>query len=472
MVRKRWLVFALAIGLATFALARLRSITGLVTPVVVAGGSMAEALRGRHLRVVCPDCRIEFPCDADELPANDELICPNCGARCHDLNDFVLQPPDRVWVDRWPYLWQTPARWELVAVRQPDRPGEWAVKRIVAFPGEQIAIRDGDLFVARPPAAPRVLQKSLDQWRQTAVLVHDERFTPARSQLASTQAAHDTSPSPAIRWAPRNRLSNWSRSPEGWSFAPTRIPAPNATEQPFGSCDWLAFRNIVCHDNPRRREEEPVMDNDGYNQAGSRRLHPVRDLGLGVSARLAPSATLVVVIDDGADLWAAELAGRNDAARLFRGGRAEKAVATSWTAVGAFPLPSPIANRDIAVEFARCDEQILLGVDGWSVARVDCPANARAAHPTSRPLAIGAAHGTARIGHPRVFRDIHYLPPATDVPEWSRQLSSNEYFLLGDNPPISVDSRVWPTNSITRSTLLGRVIPLARNTLPSAPPSP
>lgn len=478
--RKRWLVFTLIASSMLIAVVRVTAITGLVTPAIVVGGSMAESLCGHHLRFICPDCQFAFRCDADALPSVGELACPNCGTQEIDLNRAEPQRADRVWIDRWPYWWRTPARFEVVAVRQPDRPGEWAVKRVVALPGEHVTIRDGDLSVAPNNAPPCLVQKSLAQWRETAVLVHDERYAPTLHSQPSTDRhptdrhfASRSLPSqqrpPLPRWAPRVLPSGWTKSNHAWCFAPPRSPpAATVVDDPLTQLDWLTFRNIVCHANPRHRQEEPVMDNDAYNQATSRTLHSVRDLALVIPARIGHAATFVIAIDDGADIWAVEFTGRDTTARLLRGMRVETRTTTRWSTLTTFSIPSPLADRNATIEFVRCDGQILVGIDGWSVARLACKADLRAAHPTSRPIAIGAANGPVKLGPPRVYRDLYYLGPATDESDWSRHLAPNEYLLLGDNPPISVDGRTWPAGSVTRESIIGKVIPLARQDQPKA----
>jgi signal peptidase I len=63
-----------------------------------------------------------------------------------------------------------------------------------------------------------------------------------------------------------------------------------------------------------------------------------------------------------------------------------------------------------------------------------------------------------QISQLEVLRDLHYLA-APLKPSEPRQLSSDEYFVLGDNSAISDDSRTWPeTVRITDEALIGRVL--------------
>ena len=62
-----------------------------------------------------------------------------------------------------------------------------------------------------------------------------------------------------------------------------------------------------------------------------------------------------------------------------------------------------------------------------------------------------------------LWRDIYYSPrplgAALNSPTATWQLGPDELFLLGDNSPVSVDSRVWPHPGVPLRMLVGR--PLA-----------
>jgi signal peptidase I len=68
---------------------------------------------------------------------------------------------DRVLVDKTPYLWRDPRRWEPVVFRYPLRRGEPYVKRCIGLPGEQILIAGGDIYMkANEGAEIELLTKS------------------------------------------------------------------------------------------------------------------------------------------------------------------------------------------------------------------------------------------------------------------------------------------------------------------------
>ena len=80
---------------------------------------------------------------------------------------------------------------------------------------------------------------------------------------------------------------------------------------------------------------------------------------------------------------------------------------------------------------------------------------------------IGVVNGTARVSSLRLFRDVHYTAEAGQHAT-SRPLSlgDDEFFMLGDNSPVSLDSRGWRDPVVPRRLLIGR--PLVVH-LPSRP---
>ena len=73
---------------------------------------------------------------------------------------------------------------------------------------------------------------------------------------------------------------------------------------------------------------------------------------------------------------------------------------------------------------------------------------------------------TAEIDQLRVWRDVYYPHPDLVARDWSltKPLGKDEYLLLGDNSPISVDGRYGAAEGrVLRAAILGRVIPQPRS---------
>ena len=81
------------------------------------------------------------------------------GSMSPALQGEDAQTGDWILIDRLSYLVRDPDRWEVVAFR---REGLWVAKRVVAFPGEDVAIRDGQVLTdghwRRPPESLASLQ--------------------------------------------------------------------------------------------------------------------------------------------------------------------------------------------------------------------------------------------------------------------------------------------------------------------------
>ena len=83
------------------------------------------------------------------------------------------------------------------------------------------------------------------------------------------------------------------------------------------------------------------------------------------------------------------------------------------------------------------------------------------------PVAFGARQGTVTVKSVTLYRDVHYTTKnhrhATERP---LKLGDDEFFFLGDNSPVSLDSRGWVNPVVARHLLVGR--PLVVH-LPSQP---
>ena len=64
--------------------------------------------------------------------------------------------------------------------------------------------------------------------------------------------------------------------------------------------------------------------------------------------------------------------------------------------------------------------------------------------PTARPLAIGSGRSSLSVTDLKVLRDVYYLAAGSRGIDGPSALGPDEYWLLGDNSAVSVDSRSWP----------------------------
>src|SRR5690606_22312804 len=76
------------------------------------------------------------------------------------------------------------------------------------------------------------------------------------------------------------------------------------------------------------------------------------------------------------------------------------------------------------------------------------------ASPQRRQVRIGARGVTATVDGLKLYRDVYYTPAmarhAVDKPI---HLGEQEFFLLGDNSPLSNDGRHWPVGATAQKYL-------------------
>ena len=450
-------VFRSALVLLVFAaitvLVRTRLVQGIVLPVRVTGGSMALALPGRHFEGDCGDCGYGFRFGVESPPRDGFAVCPNCGFQANDVGPRPPTPGQRVLIDRISWRANGPRRWQAVAIRRSGGEPHLAVKRVVGLPGERIAVRGGEIY-----ANDRMVRKSLDEFRHVALLVHDNQYRP---QLKTGLPR---------RWSPQQDGSGWRESAAG--DLEFRLPGESdSSSSPTGGAggllDWMAYHHWPGLPPPARRvQESRVLDNYGYNQALSRSLNEVDDLMLQV--RLTMRGPGRVAFRGGAASKAWEV-------RLDLGGRR--------TASGAYSVPAGDSRITVGcqgrqvreavpsavdwqtprwLELATVDGRLLVAVDGQTVLSYVLPTSRPDGRKTPSevpPLAIGVAEAEVSVSYLRIYRDLYYLHPYGTATAWSMddRLGADEIFVVGDNCPVSRDSRNWPHEGVKLRDVLGYV---------------
>ncbi len=306
----------------------------------------------------------------------------------------TLHEGDRLWIDRTALLWRQPQRWEVVVARNPQNGAELCIKRIVGLPGERVALRDGDVIVDGA-----VVVKSRDEQLVTRQLIHREEASGRRWQ--TEQAA-------------------------GWRWDET---AWQHQAQPSKDAKWLHYRH------PR---SQPVTDDVPANVGLSRKLNWVDEFMLAAELSVQGAGSLNLIIDDGTAT--AEVRLRLPAGEMTV---VESKLHSSVVRLSALSRER-LARGKVQIEFSNFDQQLLLVIDGHVELRRPWPKTKAAG--TARPVSIGVRGLDLRLGTLTLYRDIYHSDHAVGVrpPRAARwQLGPNEYFLLGDNAPVSLDSRLW-----------------------------
>ena len=384
------------------------------------------------------------------MPISGRAICLNCGERDVDLGAGWDWPGERVLIDRASLSFRAPRRWETLVFRCPERADTYCVKRVVGLPGETVEIRAGDVYING-----QIARKNLPECLAVAQLVHDATFAPQSDFRAQDRPG----------WRGSEPESRWRRSATGaFEFPLAKGGAASAvgTDVQDGvRLDWLEFRAA---------RDRPLTDDDAYNQSESRRLNLVSDVMLRCELSLAGPGELVVRTDVAGERFEVRLAPGRRLAILSRGGEELQCIELTEAS---FASPTWL-------ELIRFDQQILLAIGGTLVLRQEFSpfdaataadhseteqrpgASGRLGSNVAPPWAIGASELQVRVGHLQLFRDIYYTPPALGWTGWGDGqpvgLSEREYFLLGDNSPISADSRVWTRPGLEQKLLVGRLM--------------
>ena len=139
-------------------------------------------------------------------------------------------------------------------------------------------------------------------------------------------------------------------------------------------------------------------------------------------------------------------------------------------AAGAWP-------RAITLEASAFDRRVLVAVDGKLLFEpYDYDRRRPGPNVGEIPIGIGVDGGDLTIGELRIFRDVHYTGTLANTPRQGHALRApvplgpDEYFVLGDNSPVSNDSRFWAAGPVVPGSMLlgkpflvhlpGEVVPL------------
>ena len=412
---------------------------GSIVPVRVIGASMAERFHGPHYRVCCQACQFCFAVDATTVARPRFVSCPNCRSQQPHHPEESVFPGDRLFINRMSYQFSDPERWETILFRSAYPPLDQCLKRVVGLPDETVAVAHGDIWVNG-----KRLKKDWPTVDALAIIVHDARFAP--KQVATP-----------VRWRPQHQATPWNKRPQATcSFRYT--PQPQLAHQP-APIEWIVYDHVDFH-RGRVQVTQQVTDNYAYNQTLSRKLYKTDDLILGAKAQWFGDGRLFFQLGSSR----LELDCGQGSGKLWDAG----------LKLAEFPWPAEQRVSPVWMEVASVDQQFFFVINKKVIFSCDLEAirTAAARHPAGDPLgesesrsgsilAIGSQSLDVVIEDLLVRRDIYYTPEVHGVANRRTdeyRLDADEFFVLGDNSPVSLDSRQDMAAAIVRrKDLLGRV---------------
>ncbi len=420
---------------------------------IVPTGSMAPTLLGHHREVVCPNCGFRFAVGLDNGGAA-RPVCPNCGQNDLEGALTIECSGDRLLVQKFLYDVRPPKRWEVAVFHFPGDPSQAFVKRVVGLPGESVQIVGGDIVIDGRIAASRCVS-SVECASSSSI----PRYIPR---------AVDFFPRFAFRRGDPRRPT-----PSGWRADGSRF-VRDATEDSVDPIDWLEYR----HWDPDRARYTPVFDSNPYNGGDLRGENRVSDLMIEARLTVEPNVRAALVrIDSGSDRFVVSIPNGGSSLEVIeirRNGRLLDSVPSLSLAL----WEKLRQGIPVLLEASVMDCRLTVAIDGellFDPIDYDDPAPGPG-RSDEGPIALGVRGGSMTVEDLRIFRDVYYTtalantprrPYAVDSPV---RLGPDEYFVLGDNSPVSNDSRFWANSPVVPGELFlgkpflvhlpGQVVPL------------
>ncbi len=376
---------------------------------------MGIAALGKHLDCQCPDCQFPFVCDLEQANERKFLVCPNCGFDKIERAECPSKDAETVEIQLGS---KKINRWDVVAFKIPGS-SDAGIKRVVGLPTESVSINDGNILVGG-----KLCRKSIAHQKAMRIHVHDSKYSSTRDQP----------------WSPHPGSAAWQFDSDTFRYSPLK----NET-----GLEWITYKSRRHYANQSDQPNEivPIEDSYGFNQSISRNLNPTDELYLMIDAEVAPESQIAIRFDHRSTTYELQINATKRQLKLTSSGRDLESIKLGQNA---------LANPELQIEFSSIDSQLILLINGELVLQKNLP-------PTSgpmstQPLAIGAGGGSVILNRVRIWRDIYYFGGSEEQNGLLDPTGPRKGFLLlGDNVPISIDSRHWKPASISAEDIIGRV---------------
>ena len=422
---------------------------------IIPTGSMAQTLYGAHAMHTCPNCGTEYavgwqqPQDWPPSVGFHPLTqCPNCRWREYTgpeqglamrrlLPDSRLEQPlrsaagDRIFVHGWPFdpLFAGldelgPARWDVVVFKVPTDGQTNYIKRLIGLPGEKIELIDGDVFVN-----DRLERKSRQAQRSLWFPYYDQNHPPRRP---AAQANYFP------RWVPLAGQGAWS----GLETRVLRLDSPG------GEPAIIQFAT----DPQRPAEPGLIQDVYAYNEPRADMLwNLVSDVRVAAEVSVEhwdQAGYIELRLRRGEHSFAARLSADRRIA-LTHSVEGDPSALETWGECAVEPRDQPLH-----MALAHVDGMVVVELSGRPALETTpqqytiTPTEAARRGVERKPVRVQVAGSGVRaaLRHVRIDRDVYYTSETRGALGYGVQgrpiqLQADEYFVLGDNSPNSLDAR-------------------------------
>ena len=403
-------------------------VTFVVRPYIIPTGSMADTLRGAHFRLRCGQCGYRYDHNFDPgqynmaentIPKNEVPVnmtrCPSCGYFNQSPEKRRVTKGDKILALKCWYQFFEPRRWDTVVFCYPVTPQIKYIKRLVGLPGEKVEIIDGDIYIndeiARKPAK---VQEEL--WMP----VYDHDFAPARPGEGLFNRH---------RWQmPFNvEGSKWSELEDGGRGFRVDSEAGDVSELVYNTEAGNDFKASYAYDNLKFYEMMPICS----------------DIKVRFVCDVFPEGGLlgISLSKNGINYRGIATGGQMRIERENEAGGFELLTEGTTSSSG-------IGEK---LEFANVDHMLVLKFGKESIVYdLGRSVDAAGEIDSKQPVVKILGSDYVEISHVAIFRDIHYTGDYMSNDRRARasrgnavNLKEDEFFFLGDNSPISGDSRWW-----------------------------
>ena len=348
-------------------------------------------------------------------PQPATLLWPDC-PQCEHSYEFGIVPPEvkggnKILVNKFVYKFRDPRRFEVMVFKNPNDPSKTFIKRVMGLPGEQIQIRDGDVYI------------------------DEELFRkPPRVQETMLQPVYEMHYVEALE----GRKPPWKAFDSSWTLDFHSLEAGDVGDRE----SWVEFTREI-RDTYGYNSRDEFSRGSGDNVVGDLMV------SLDVTRQGSTGGVFLSLREDDDD-FSVFLRGddpgelRPSALRL--GGRA----LTGCTDPNLQLKPGVTYQ----LTFENIDNQIRLLVDGREMFAYTATSDPDKWTTRRSGVRLGIRGAATRFDKIRIDRDLYYTSSGSSRSDFT--LGTDEFLVLGDNSPSSQDSRKWSQPGVPRPYIVGR----------------